>query len=318
MRIWWLVILMTVLAAASPSALYAQEKKGRIGGFEDANAGKSSSGEEKDTGQTLEEEEESGGLFFDILNLFFDILFDSDSGEEDEFIHEDAPPPARSLNREEVGDEPAGIADTSRFAPPPEEVVPSLSFGSYPFSGEGLVHEDNGGKKFLGRLSVGRHHIDRDLSALHLNGTVLFGERYGFMLDFYDYTERLEKGSDHLQIVNLTYRYLLLASDQFLLTLSAGGSLLYPDGTKSALWGPLAGLDARFFAGNPFSVSGRLGLSGYLGNDVRGFNMLMEAALSVGLHYRMAELYGGIRSLTPLTDTGASFFGPEFGIRIWF
>ncbi len=313
----WLTVFLTALMAVSPPALHAQEKKGRIDGFEDANAGKSSD-DRDDEEYEDEEAEESGGLFLDILELFFHILFDSGDEEEDEFYYDDTEEALPLNGVQGAGYGPAYLADSTRRFPAPEEVTPPISFGPYPFSGEGLVLEDSSGKNFLGRLTVARHHIDSDLYALRLNSMILFGERHGFMLDFYNYTERLENGSDHLQIVNLAYRNLFVASDEVLFSLTAGGTLLYPDGAKSALWGPALGLEGQFFINNPVSISGRLGFSGYTGNDARGFNIMMDAALFVGLHYRMGELYGGLRSLTPLTDTGASFFGPEFGIRFWF
>ncbi len=321
MKSLWLAILMTVFVIFSPAPLQAQDKQGRIGGFEDANSGKSSSDDEEEDEENNYEEEESGGLLFDILEILFHILFDADDEEQEDFYDDDtgealplnsldSPGPAQAYAAGEVPD--------STRNPVAAETSQPLSFGLYPFDESGLVHEDSSGKNYLGRLAAGMHYIDRDLSALRLNGAFTFSERHGLRLDFYNYKERLERGSDNLQILNVAYSYLFIASDKTLLSLSAGASLLYPDGAKAAMWGPALALDSRFFIIQPVSLSGRLGLNSYLGGGVQGANLMVEAALFAGFHYRRGELYGGVRTLMPLNDTNAAFFGPEIGLRFWF
>ncbi len=321
MKSLWLAILLTVFFVFSPVPLQAQEKQGRIGGFEDANAGKSSSDDEEEDEENNYEEEESGGLFFDILEILFYILFDADDEEQEVFYDDDTGEalPLNSLDSPGPAQAYAsGENPDSTRNPVAAETTQPLSFGLYPFDGNGLIHEDGSGKNYLGRLAAGMHYIDRDLSALRLNGTFTFSEGHGLRLDFYNYKERLERGSDNLQILNVAYSYLFLASDKTLLSLSAGASLLYPDGAKAALWGPTLALDGRFFIIQPVSLSGRLGVNSYLGGGVQGANLMMEAALFAGLHYLRGELYGGVRTLMPLKDTSAAFLGPEIGLRFWF
>ncbi|KAA3617819.1 MAG: hypothetical protein D8M58_00270 [Calditrichaeota bacterium] len=259
----------------------AQEKKGKLGDFEDANKGKKSSNDNDD--------DDDGGW----LSFFFDIGIDillSDSDDD-----------------EEVEDGANSLA------------ADKISFGAFPFDPSGIAQSDYEGKNFLGRISGGYQEIDSKTHGLRLNGQFQFSGKHGMTLDFIYYTESLPTHTDHLQVIGLAYRHLFHADNNLLFAGNAGLKVLNPDKFKDADFGLEMAIDAQWFIANPISINGKIGFAPIVDQlDAPEPPFLFDFEIGAGLHMNNFELFAAYKTMVPSVDPGSALHGQELGLRIWF
>ena len=263
--------------------LQAQEKKGKLGGFEDANKGKKSSNQDDD-------DEDEGGWFSFFFDIGLDILLSGSEGDYD--------------------DEENGANNL---------IEDNVSFGAFPFDPHGIARKGYGGKSFLGRISGGYQEIDSRTRGLRLNAQFQLSGRHGITLDFIDYTESLATHTDHLQVIGLAYRRLLFADNNLLFAGNAGLKVLNPDKLKDADFGLEIAIDAQWFITDPISINGKIGFAPIISQlSAPEIPFLFDFEIGAGLHFNNLELFGAYKTLVPSVDPGSSLHGPEIGLRIWF
>ena len=263
--------------------LPAQEKKGKLGSFEDANKGKKSSTNDDD-------DDDDGGWF----SFFFSIGLDILASDSDDDYDDDA----------------NGVDNL---------VEDKVSFGAFPFDPDGIAQSGLEGKIFLGRISGGYQEIDSRTHGLRLNAQFQFSGKHGVTLDFIDYTESLTTHTDHLQVIGLAYRHLFFADNNLLFAGNAGLKVLNPDKFKDADFGLEMAVDAQWFIMDPISINGKVGFAPIIDQlDAEEPPFLFDFEIGAGLHFNNFELFGAYKTLVPSVDPGSSLYGPELGLRIWF
>ncbi len=276
-------ILCGLLLTSMMTDLYAQDKKGKLGDFEDANKGKKGSSHNDD-------DDDDGGWLSFFFNVGMEIIL-SDSDEDDE-VEETG---ANSLVDDQV------------------------SFGAFPFDPAGIAQTGHEGKIFLGRISGGYQQIDSRTTGLRLNTQFQLFGKHGFALDFIDYRENLSTSTDHTQIISVAYRNLFYADENLLFGGNIGLKVINPDKRKDPDFGLEMAIDAQWFVANPFSLNGRIGFAPIIDQlDAPETPFLFDFEFGGGLHLENFELYGAYKTLVPSVDPGSSLYGPELGVRIWF
>ncbi len=274
------IMLSGILLIGFMTDLEAQEKKGKLGGFEDANKGKKGSDDDDD--------DDDDGWF----SFFFDIGLDILLSDSDDDYDENG---VNSLTEDEV------------------------HFGAFPFDPAGIAQSGLDGKIFLGRISGGYQKIDSKTHGLRLNAQFQFSGKHGITLDFIDYTESLATQTDHLQVIGLAYRHLFFADNNLLFAGNAGLKVLNPDKFKDADFGLDLALDAQWFIADPISINGKMGVAPIIDQlDAEEPPFLFDFEIGAGLHFDNFELFGAYKTLVPSVDPDNSLYGPELGLRIWF
>lgn len=264
--------------------LYAQEE-GKLGDFEDAVKGEKSDSNEDygdDDGSWL-------GFFF---NIGIDAVFSDDDSDEDYYNGEDQ----------------LGILEDDK-----------ISFGTFPFDSLGMVNYGSDEKPFLGRISGSYQRINDFTEGLRINARIQFSGRHGINLDYTDYIETLERGTDHLQFFGVSYRNLVIAEDELLLAVNIGLSVLKPDNNKDASYGLNLAMDSQWFFVQQVSINGKIGFAPILDKlyleEPPG---LWNLEIGAGFHLQNVEFFASYRTMIPTYNTSASLYGPEAGIRFWF
>jgi hypothetical protein len=288
-----LIFFFTVLVFSwcfMPQDAFAQEKKGKLGTFEDANKGKKNNGNDSDND---DDDDGDGGFLSFLFHVGFEIFINSLDDDNEDYDSLESENKAAYVNQ--------------------------LSFGSFPFDNTGLARSDLDGKAFLGRISGGYQRIDKNTDGLRLDAYFQIDGIHGVHLDFIDYTENLDTRTDHLQIFTLSYRNLLIAEQNFLLGGNAGLLVLNPDKLKDTDYGLSLALDAQWFIANPFSLNAGIGFAPIIDNiSTQTFPVLWDLEIGAGIHFKHLELFGAFKTMIPSASPSAALYGPELGLRFWF
>jgi hypothetical protein len=280
MRINMLGILLVSFLFLYNSQAIAQDD-GKLGGFEDAVKGEKSN--ESEDG----DEDDGGGFLGFLFEIGIDFFFNNDSHH--------------SYTEEE------------------EEEEEGLRFGAYPFDSIGMVNQNYHGKNYLGRISGGVQHIDARINAFKLNARIQFNGQYGLELDYSDFTERRARSTDHLQIIGVNYRNLLIAENNLLLAGNIGLTIINPDNFKDTDYGLNIAADLQWFFADQLSLNAKLGYAPILQYlhyaEPPG---LWDMEIGTGVHLKNIEFFASYKTLIPTFNTSSALFGPELGIRFWF
>lgn len=278
-----IMVLSFFIVFTQVQPVMAQEKKGKLGDFEDAAKGKKNKDKDDD------DDNDDGGW----LGFFVNIVLNSDDDNDDSNNND-----FDGLNEREI------------------------SYGAFPYDHNGMIHisyDSLSGKSFLGRISGGYQSAGSNISGLRLEGQLQFSSRHGLHFDFVSYSEDLKTRTDNTQVINAEYRNLLLANNQLLVGGNIGLIVINPDKFENAIWGLNFAADAQWFVVNPISLNAKVGFAPiieYLFQKEPPAIWNLE--IGAGLHFNNIELYGTYKTLIPTINTDASIYGPEFGIRFWF
>lgn len=316
MRIMLSVILFFLWQTTVPGALTAQENKGKLERFEDANKGETSE-EDEDDDEATEDYDDDGCFGSFIMELIFQGLFNglfSGDGEESGYVD--------SLTDDDAAgwiETDTGLVYTGNRIPDAAVLMPSCSFGRYPYDPSGTIYASGIGKAFLGRISGSYQKLDDRTFGYRLNGQVQLARRHGLEFDFVDYREDLGRSTDHLQVFGLHYRYLIFGNDKVAVAPSAGIKIFQPDQLKDADVGLELAMALTWFFARPLSLNTRLAVAP-IADEISGESSptLFDLEFGIGAHLYYFELSGTYRTLIPSYNPDAALHGPELGLRIWF
>ncbi len=305
---FFMIVLILFTGVVTP--LMAQEKQGKLGGFEDAAKGKSHQDADNDADYNDDSDDDAGWVG-DVIEFLIDIIFDG--GDDDQYT--DPEPPqlqaesARDTTLVPAIPRAATMDDAvSRTAPPVFE-----GYGRFPFDKNGLIQ--NTQKKYLGQLTLSGSRYTSSLTGLHVAGHFFLSGKNGVNLDFQDFREDLRTRTDHLQVLQLSYRHLFSGAANYYWAGHLGFIGYLPDKDKSSNFGPMAGLELRYFPVKPISVYGEITLSAL---PAYKWASTLETKAGIGFHYKHLEFYLGFHTFTPFNDPSAGLYGPVVGVNIWF
>lgn len=265
---------------AQVQVVSAQEKKGKLGDFEDAAKGKKGSNDDDD-------DDDDHGWFGFFVNI---ILSDDGSSDDDDHYGFD--------DEREIS---FGAFPFDRQGMIHDE------------------YDTLTGKSFLGRFSGGYQNVSSDITGLRINGQLQFSSKHGLHFDFISYTEDLDTRTDKTQVIGVNYRHLLFAENAFLLGGNIGLIVINPDKFEDSIWGLNFAADAQWFFANPFSLNARIGFAPIVEYMFQNEPpAIWDLQIGAGIHFNNVELYGAYKTLIPTINTNASIYGPEIGLRFWF
>jgi len=323
------MLMLFIWQVTAPESVNAQDKKGKLGSFEDANKGKKS-GKDKDDDGDFGIDDGGCDCFFSIFELMISEMVESSEyveSEEYTDLYDD-------LTYEEESDssylthslaQPEDLAESEDYDASVEQETAELilreySFGYYPYEPSGYVFETAVGKSFAGQLYFNYQYVDDQTSGYRFGGKIQLRQRHGIRFDLTDYQESLDQSTDHLQIVTLIYRYLIFGNDQFMIFPELGLKVLMPDNFVDADYGLNMGVGLNWFFAQPFSLEAGIGLAPII-DQMRNDDedpVLIELQIGLGVHIQRFEIKGSYRSLIPSYDPDSAIYGPGLGIRVWF